>query len=235
MGLLEIPLHRSLEPGSEEAYDLIATWCTACRREHDVCNARSQTEGPRRLLYIGRESPGSLDTVRLVECDVTLPPDYIALSHAWGLGKHRPLETVGDNFEEHKTEIKTDALSRTFRDAIAVCRRLGEKFLWIDSLCIIQDDDGDKAREIPRMHEIYGGAVLTISAMSAHDGRGGCWIPKKRVFGLPLENGTSTRLAFHRSLEPDFQHTSFVGSQFDTEYDADLESQYPLATRKWAL
>lgn len=170
-----------------------------------------------------------------MECDVTLPPDYIALSHAWGLGKHRPLETVRDNVEEHKTEIKTDALSRTFRDAITVCRRLGERFLWIDSLCIIQDDDDDKAREIPRMHEIYGGAVLTISAMSAHDGRGGCWTPRKRVFDLPLENGRSTRLAFHRSLEPDFQHTSFVESQFDTEYDADLESQYPLATRKWAL
>ena len=170
-----------------------------------------------------------------MECDGTPPPDYIALSHAWGSGEHRPLETVGDNVDEHRAQIMTDALSRNFRDAIAVCRRLGEMYLWIDSLCIIQDDDEDKAREIPRMHEIYGGAVLTISAMSAHDGRGGCWIPRKRVFDLPLENGRSTRLAFHRSLEPDFQHTSFVGSQFDTEYDSELDTQYPLATRKWAL
>jgi hypothetical protein len=72
---------------------------------------------------------GSLDTIRLVECDVTAPPDYIALSHSWGPRTHKPLETVKDNVEKHKIGIETAALSRTFRDAVAVGRRLGEKYL----------------------------------------------------------------------------------------------------------
>ena len=60
---------------------------------------------------MGGESSGPHDTVRLVECDVSLRPDYVALSHAWGLGEHRPLVTVGDNVEAHKTGIQTPALS----------------------------------------------------------------------------------------------------------------------------
>jgi len=81
------------------------------------------------------------------------------------------------------------------------------------------------------MQAIYEGATLTISAMSARDGRGGCWIPRKLVFELPLENGRSIRLAFHRPLELGFQHASFLSSQDHS----DLDTQYPLATRKWAL
>jgi hypothetical protein len=137
---------------------------------------RKHPGGPRRLLYIGQEPTGSLDNIRLVECDVDAPPDFIALSHSWGPGEHKPLNTVKNNIERHKIGIETAALSRTFRDAVAVGRRLGEKYLWIDSLCTVQDDDQDRAGEISRMQTIYEGAVLTISAMSAHDGRGGCWI-----------------------------------------------------------
>jgi hypothetical protein len=81
------------------------------------------------------------------------------------------------------------------------------------------------------MQAIYKGAALTISAMSARDGRRGCWISKKRVFDLPLENKRSIRLAFHRPLELGFQHASFLSSQGYS----DLDTQYLLATRKWAL
>jgi hypothetical protein len=228
---IEIPKHRRIEPESEKAYDLIASWYATCRLEHDVCDARKHTRGPRRLLYIGQESMGSSDTIRLVECDITAPPGYIALSHSWGSGEHKPLETRKHNIEEHKIGIQTVALSRTFRDAVAVGRRLGEKYLWIDSLCTVQDDGQDRASDISRMQAIYEGAALTISAMSARDGRGGCWIPRKRVFDLPLENGRSIRLAFHRRIEWAFQHASFLSSQ---DY-SDLDTQYPLATRKWAL
>lgn len=171
------------------------------------------------------------DVIRLVEFGDTASPEYIALSHCWGLGVEQPIKTVRENIESRKTGIETISLSRTFRDAIAVSRRLGVQYLWIDALCIIQDDEQDKANEIPRMHVVYEGAALTISAMSARDGRGGCWIPRRRVFELPLENGRSTRLAFHRSLELAGQHASFLSSQPDT----DLDTQYPLATRKWAL
>jgi hypothetical protein len=125
---IETPAHRDIEPESEKAYDLIASWYTTCRLEHDICNARKHPGGPRRLLYIGQESMSSSDTIRLVECDVTAPPDYIALSHSWGPVEHKPLETVKNNIDEHKIGIQTVALSRTFRDAVAVGGCLGENY-----------------------------------------------------------------------------------------------------------
>jgi hypothetical protein len=167
---------------------------------HNVCNAHKHSEGPRRLLCISQRSTGSCNTFRLVECDVTTSPDFIALSHARDPRGHKTLKTVKDNVGRHGFGIETVALSRTSRDVVAVGRRLGEKYLWVDSLCIVQDDDQDKAREILRVQAVYEGATLTISAMSARDGCGGCWIPRQGVFDLPLENGRSIRLAFHRPL-----------------------------------
>ena len=229
---IEVPAYRHLEPGSDKSYDLIASWYATCRQNHDVCSMRRATEGPTRLLNIGSGPTCSSTTIRLEECDPSTPPEFIALSHCWGCGDDQPLVTLQENVKIHKTGIEITSLPRTFRDAVAVSRRLGEQYLWINSLCIIQDDDQDKACEIPRMLAIYEGAALTISAMSARDGRGGCWIPRKSIFELPLDDyGKSARLAFHRSEELAFQHVSFLSSHLDK----DLDTQYPLATRKWAL
>jgi hypothetical protein len=81
------------------------------------------------------------------------------------------------------------------------------------------------------MQSIYEGASLTISAMSAKDGRGGCWIPRERVFEIPVDDVRSAELVFRRVHETPSEHASFL-----TEFpDGVLDSEYPLATRKWAL
>ncbi|KAE9365118.1 HET-domain-containing protein, partial [Stipitochalara longipes BDJ] len=72
-----------------------------------------------------------------------------------------------------KCQMLVSTLPQTIQDAITVTRKLGEKYLWIDSLCIIQDSETDKLQEIGRMDEVYKNAFLTISAASGkgcHDG-----------------------------------------------------------------
>jgi Heterokaryon incompatibility protein (HET) len=62
---------------------------------------------------------------------------------------------------------------KTLSDAIKVCREIGMRYIWIDALCIVQDDPKDKAREIGQMGRIYKDATLTIMAASAktvHEG-----------------------------------------------------------------
>lgn len=71
------------------------------------------------------------------------------------------------NLQDIQSEIPMEKLPRTFQDAILSVRRLQLRFLWIDALCIIQDDPADWAREAARMHEVYGSAYLTIAATSA--------------------------------------------------------------------
>lgn len=227
---IQAPADRTSQPASEKAYEQIRSWYDTCRDCHDICNERSCGKGPRRLLFIDRISPDGTDTVRLVNCDEGIPPSYVALSHCWGTGYHH-LQTTLDNLDEHTEGIKVASLSRTFRDAIAICQHLGELFLWIDSLCIVQDDHEGKAAEIERMQSIYEGASLTISAMSARDGRGGCWIPRELLFEIPVDDAQSAELIFRRVSETSQEHASFL-----TEFpDDDLHTQYPLATRKWAL
>jgi hypothetical protein len=91
----------------------------------------------------------------------------VALSHCWG--SSIPVTTTLDKLDTHKTAIKLNTLPRTFRDAIEITRKLGFSYLWIDSLCIIQDSEEDWAHECSKMAAIYAQATLVLAAASASD------------------------------------------------------------------
>lgn len=100
---------------------------------------------------------------------------YIALSHCWGVG-NLPMKTTKGNFQSHLHSLDFNYMPKTFKDAIIITRKLMIQYLWIDSLCIIQDDTHDWEREAMSMSLVYSGAYLTIAAASATDSRGGCYI-----------------------------------------------------------
>ena len=96
---------------------------------------------------------------------------YVALSHCWGslmeseAGKHA--RTLSSNIQTMLAEIPLHLLPQNFQDAVTTVRELGLRYLWIDALCIIQDDPLDWAREAAKMGDVYGSAYLTIAATSA--------------------------------------------------------------------
>ncbi len=73
--------------------------------------------------------------------------------------------------------IRISDLSKNFQEAIYVTRQLGVNYLWVDSLCIVQDDHEDWDLEARRMAAIYEGAYCTIAATAAKDGTGGFFVP----------------------------------------------------------
>jgi hypothetical protein len=77
------------------------------------------------------------------------------------------------SFKDHLRGIDWSDLSQTFKDAITLTRRLGHKYIWIDSLCIIQEDENDWQRESAKMASIYESSILTIAATRASDGTKG--------------------------------------------------------------
>lgn len=90
---------------------------------------------------------------------------YAALSHVWGdVEAAPPLKTIRGNYDEMKEGIPLFRLPPNFADAVETCRRLGVQFIWIDSLCIIQDSDEDWQQEAGTMHEVYRNAEVTIVA-----------------------------------------------------------------------
>src|SRR5207248_2982479 len=92
--------------------------------------------------------------------------------------------------------IPLSDLPPTFRDAIAVTRTLRVRYLWIDSLCIIQDDRDDWAKESPKMGLIYTNAILTIAASAARDSSCGLFSHRTGADGADL---VSTAVPFYDS------------------------------------
>lgn len=139
---------------------------------------KSGQKGPKRLLDLGDDfDADNLEKhVRLVELtnNAGAVPSYVTLSHTWG--QMRPLSTNASNIEKHKVGITFDALSPTFKSAVVSTRRLGVRYLWIDSLCIIQGDDEESRKdwkeEGGKMHLIYANSVATIALHSAAEDGG---------------------------------------------------------------
>jgi hypothetical protein len=120
---------------------------------------------PTRLLQISA-SDSSISNLRLVQSPNLLgSKGYLALSHRWGGAD--VVELTKDTLDPFLMEIPLERLPRNFLDAVLVTVRLGFKFLWIDSLCIIQDSETDWQQESMNMGRIYRHAQCTIAAVEA--------------------------------------------------------------------
>ncbi|KAI8184288.1 Heterokaryon incompatibility protein 6, OR allele [Colletotrichum sp. SAR 10_75] len=116
-------------------------------------------------LVIDVSDPGRSRLLRVPE---NMRERYIALSYCWG-GVSQAIMLRTGNMSDLTSSIDPQKLDPTIRDSITVTRELGFKFLWIDALCIIQDDYDDKVKELRRMGDIYQNATFTIVASAAKD------------------------------------------------------------------
>ncbi|OJD28943.1 heterokaryon incompatibility protein [Diplodia corticola] len=140
-----------------------------CRENH----ARCQGQGPlpKRVIFVG--SPED-EHPRLHKSNGE-EAHYAALSHCWG-DKFAAVRTIKSTISTESLRTKSislDSLPQTFRDAIVITRRLGLRYLWIDSLCILQDCEEDWHCHSESMRDIYMGATVTISADKATNCFGG--------------------------------------------------------------
>jgi hypothetical protein len=156
--------------GSESTLNLAKRWLRECKN-HPLCqNDEDGSHGafavPTRLLCVGTTKSPNL---RL--CKVPDGTGYASLSHCWG--KHVPAKLLSSNIAAFHDYIEMSQLPRTFREAIEVVRHLSIEYIWIDSLCIIQDSKEDWAIEAALMHQVYSNAIVNIAADDARDGTEG--------------------------------------------------------------
>ena len=139
--------------------------CSEAKGKHRACGVFDETTSrlPARVLDIGRDET-SIIKLHVSEGGET--GRYVALSHCWG-GK-TPVVTATQNLQEHLREIPP-SLPPTFKEAVMITRRLGVRYLWIDSLCIVQDSPEDWAIYAPQMAQVYGKAYVTISTDAAEN------------------------------------------------------------------
>ena len=120
------------------------------------------------MLDVGSQT--SRGDVRLVET-ARKSGCYAALSYCWGGTQQGVLHQ--NNLREYLSRINLAGLSLTIQQAVHLARDIGFRYLWVDAICIIQDDEDDKATEIHKMARIYRDAQVTIvvaSGQSAQDG-----------------------------------------------------------------
>ena len=115
---------------------------------------------PKRLVDV--ENPSNPSVVHLRETEKSEKDRYICLSHCWS--QSRPLRTTMKTISKRMDAIEMRELSLTIQDAIILTRKLGIRYVWIDSMCIIQDSAEDWQIESSRMSNYYGSGLLTVSA-----------------------------------------------------------------------
>ncbi|KAF2460143.1 heterokaryon incompatibility protein-domain-containing protein [Lineolata rhizophorae] len=106
--------------------------------------------------------------------------DYVALSYCWGKEPLQKYTTTESRLGSMKKRIVHDDMPRTFRDAFAITRKLGVRYVWIDGICIVQDSNDDWETESAKMGAIYGKAYVTVAADSSTNVHDGCFNQKSR-------------------------------------------------------
>ena len=180
------------ELSSEPLYVKLRDWIDDCKTNHRLCEKSWVEKGavpdlPKRVLKI----KFTAGTYAVTLLDVPGAGQYAALSHCWG--SYQPLTTKKSNLSRRKNGIPWDKLPKTFQDAIVVTHGLGLEYLWIDSLCILQDEDDkqDWIREAAKMGSVYENAWCTIAAVEGRDSRHGLFTQSDTI-ALTSEGSTST-------------------------------------------
>ncbi|KAI0200141.1 heterokaryon incompatibility protein-domain-containing protein [Astrocystis sublimbata] len=143
----------------------IRNWAQDCDN-HPICgNLSSSRRNPTRLIKILSDSQ-----VQIVDSRLESLVPYVALSYCWEdpnkrMSTHKSVKesrTMGNNLARRKLPFPINALRKSIQDAIHVAKRAGTQYIWIDSICIIQDSAEDWMAEAALMAEVYSNAYFTL-------------------------------------------------------------------------
>lgn len=175
---------------------------------------------PTRLLRIEKPQSSDESAESYIYLDDGMEPCvYISLSHCWG--NFQPLRLTQSTEAALRAGISSRELPRTFRDAVAVCQQLGVSYIWIDSLCIRQDDPQDWAVEAAAMHSVYTNALCNLSATGASDSSTGFFFERNPIA--------------HRPFRVPSKSSERLDWAFPPDWTSAVISEGPLSKRAWVL
>lgn len=223
--------------GSSRALGVAKQWLEDCRTSpaHSHCREayRKVSRGPlgplpTRILHVGSDHQDPY----LFESNGTTAT-YCILSYCWG----RPGNaiTTKSNISERMKGIPLTSLPNLLREAVLTARALGFDYIWIDALCIIQDDEEDWAREASVMHELYSRADLTITSLVAADSRDYLFQPRPRRVCRPIPLNFGHIVP--KRERPPFKDGSVVGLAVYPDLNIARETAVsgPVDKRAWIL
>jgi hypothetical protein len=156
-----------IDVASERSFQQARNWLAHCVDRHSQdgsCPKLERTRLPKRVIDVNGRFPR-------LHLSKGASGQYACLSYCWG-GTSQVL-THRDTLPKHSERIVYESLPRTIQDAIIVTRKLKLRYLWVDCLCIVQDDKAEREQELENMGSIFANAYVTISAAAAKSSQDG--------------------------------------------------------------
>ncbi|KAI0193788.1 heterokaryon incompatibility protein-domain-containing protein [Xylaria flabelliformis] len=207
-----------------------------CLTKHESCRADGENPWlPTRLLDLS-SGVSTKGAVRVVQTDNLSDGNklngiqYLTLSHTWG--RIGPTKLTLSNLKDMAEGIKIIDLPRMFQDTIRIAQRLKIRFLWVDSLCIIQDSPDDWAKECSVMDKVYRHGICNISACNIRRhanlySRG--WVLQERLLSPRIIHfGHFLSWECHTCLTTEIYDESMI-------LHGARSSQLPLSERGWVF
>lgn len=240
-----LPVMRNLEPTtvSGSSFAIASKWLQDCllhELEDDVSDGiPSPNLEPLRLLEIDTKSCRVCKTAMILQETLT-SLQYATLSYCWG--KVDAHKTTKANVENRERFIDVDILPATIRDAITIARGLDIKYLWVDALCIVQDDPNEWHSEAANMAKIYKNALVNIAAGVGSDANAGCFSNVDTRLARACHKHEHTLQTRHQVAFPSMLkdgQESWLGwlnyiDEGRKDFDKDV-SRGPLTDRTWVI
>lgn len=221
-------LESSSSTDSRFTFGVAKVWLNDCIQTHADCRYRifDTASLPTRVLDVELGQNSAM--IRLQDTvNIGTSYQYLALSHCWGNVQTTTLLTSA-SMQRYYTVIHLHELPKTFRRAVSITRELGYRYLWIDSLCIIQDSEEDWKRESVRMGDIYRNSTCCIAAVASDDDDGGCFFSRNPLAYFPCRLGYSDGNEIIVIVKPAPEEYDYSNESLDL-------SDKPLWSRAWVL
>ena len=228
--------HRYADADSREGYEAIVMGINDCILNHPYCRPSGSEATPKRLIEVPSEAGAPIKVIHTA--DMKAEFEYTALSHCWGV---HPLPKLLKHHGSGTVVFQWSELPRSFQDACTVTRNLFHQYIWIDSLCIVQDDPVDWKVEAAKMGSIYEQAYVTISATDARGSTEGFIHKRYTPHHLGFNDGDkSVDFTVRKYNDKFFNSKHFHYDRTNHEWlnqppDVDLQFQNPLQTRGWCF
>ncbi|KAB8251410.1 heterokaryon incompatibility protein-domain-containing protein [Aspergillus flavus] len=195
-----------------------------------ACSNREKPVLPKRVVRLASYNMSPV----LYETSHGERADYVALSYCWGGEKH--LLTTQNTIRSHKAGIPWSQIPQTLKDAMQLTLELGVEFIWIDALCIIQDDPVDWMEEASKFGSVYRDALITVSVTASPNTTSGIFCGERshrhnlRTHVASMENiDIYMRQACSTTYVGLFEHLNIFGNGYQEE------EVLPILGRGWTF
>ncbi|KAF2803262.1 HET-domain-containing protein [Mytilinidion resinicola] len=213
------------DPGSKASLATASGWLRDCLENHDSCKPTAEYQKPpKRLINVGNETQNPF----LVKTSLgSRHLRWLSLSYCWG--EEPSMKLTEKTMDKLRNGIPLNEFDTTVQDAILVTRALEITYIWIDALCIIQEDNGnDWIEQASKMNEIYGGSTVTLVVASSNSVKDG-FLKDRELQYIPILWSSNTA-GDPTGDKP--QAKVFVSSEWDKSED---ELNGPWSKRGWTM